>query len=133
KVKGMLGLLRETLSGKPSDQQNKDALNMVEETEEALMANSSQKTRFGYWTSTIVLMHENRMELEQVSKALSKYLEQGGFACQLETVNAMEAWRGSIPGHGECNVRRLFIDANNLAHLLPLHSIWAGSAYCAPA
>ncbi|MFN7097525.1 MAG: helicase HerA domain-containing protein, partial [Gammaproteobacteria bacterium] len=67
--------------------------------------------------------------LEEVSKALKKYLEQRGFTCLKEDVNAMDAWLGSIPGHGSCNVRRVFLNSINLAHVLPLHSIYAGNAF----
>ena len=74
-------------------------------------------------------MHNSVEILNQSCKDLSQYLEQRGFSCQLENVNAMEAWRGSIPGHGACNLRRLFMDSVNLAHVLPLHSIWAGTSF----
>lgn len=133
KVKGLLGLIRETLSGKPSSHLNYDALSMSQETQKARIVNSNLARRFGYWTSTLILMHENLDILNQSYKNLSHYLEQRGFSCQLETVNAMEAWRGSIPGHGSCNLRRLLIDSVNLAHALPLHSVWVGAAHASPA
>jgi type IV secretion/conjugal transfer VirB4 family ATPase len=132
KVKGILGIVKEVISGKPSDKINFDALQMSQQTNEALMLNSNRSTRFGYWASEIVLMNENIECLNQASKELSRYLEQSGFACIQEDVNAFDAWLGTIPGHGSCNVRRVFINSNNLAHVLPLHSIWAGEAYSSP-
>ncbi len=133
KVKGLLGLISETISGNPSPRLNHDALAMSQETQEAAMANSSHTRRFGFWTSTLILIHEKIEALDQAHKNLSQYLEQRGFTCQLETVNAMDAWRGSIPGHGSCNLRRLLIDSVNLAHALPLHSIWSGDTFSSPA
>ena len=44
----------------------------------------------------------------------------------------MDAWLGTIPGHGSCNARRLFLHSLNLAHILPLQSIWAGSRFNSP-
>jgi type IV secretion system protein VirB4 len=41
-------------------------------------------------------------------------------------VNAVEAWRGSIPGDGYRNVRRVLLHTLNLADLLPITSVWAG-------
>jgi type IV secretion system protein VirB4 len=38
----------------------------------------------------------------------------------------MDAWLGSLPGHGVENVRRPLIDTMNLADLLPVSSIWTG-------
>ncbi len=129
KVKGFSGIVREVLSGKPSSKVNFDALEMSEQTDAALTANSNTSTRFGYWTSEIVIMNEEISLLEQAAKDLTRYLEQSGFSCIKEDVNAFDAWLGTVPGHGSCNVRRLFINSVNLAHMLPLQTIWAGSPY----
>ncbi|OAI45997.1 hypothetical protein AYO45_01945 [Gammaproteobacteria bacterium SCGC AG-212-F23] len=129
KVKGITGIIKEVFSGKASEKVNLDALQMSQQTQEALLLNSNRSTRFGYWTSEVVIMHEEINVLEQATKDISRYLEQSGFSCVREEVNAFDAWRGTIPGHGSCNVRRVFINSINLAHVLPLHSIWAGSAY----
>jgi type IV secretion/conjugal transfer VirB4 family ATPase len=129
KVKGFVGIVKEVISGKPSNKVNYDALQMSHQTDEALTANSNRTTRFGYWTSEIVLMNENLDLLEQATKDLTRYLEQSGFACIKEDVNAFDAWLGTIPGHGSCNVRRVFINSINLAHVLPLNTIWAGTPF----
>lgn len=135
KVKGFMGIVREVLSGKPTEKVNVDALQMSNETTEALTLNSNHGTRFGYWTSTLVLMYEDK-DLEQANyaiKELSQYLEQSGFACVREDVNAFDAYLGTIPGHGSCNIRRVFLSSINLAHVLPLHTIWAGAPFSATA
>lgn len=133
KVKGFMGILKETLTGKPTEKFNVDALQMSNETVDALTVNSNRSVRFGYWTSGIVLMHEDLELIEEVVKELSKYLEQSGFACVREDVNAFDAWLGTIPGHGSCNVRRIFLSSLNLAHFIPLHSIWAGAPFSSSA
>jgi len=133
KVKGLMGIIKETISGKPSEKINVDALEMSNETTEALTVNSNHSMRFGYWTSTIVLLHEDLKLVEDAIKELAKYLEQSGFACVREDVNAFDAWLGTIPGHGSCNIRRIFLSSLNLAHLLPLHSIWAGAPFSSSA
>jgi type IV secretion system protein VirB4 len=132
KVKGLMGLIKETISGRTSAVVNEDAAQMSAETSIALTANSNQSSRFGYWTSTLILMHEDTTYLDHAEKNLKKYLEQRGFTSQRETINALEAWRGSIPGHGSANLRRFFLDSMNLAHILPLHSIWAGRDVSSP-
>jgi type IV secretion/conjugal transfer VirB4 family ATPase len=133
KVKGLTGILKEVISGKPSHKINVDALQMSEQTTDALTLNSNRSTRFGFWSSEVVLINENVELLEQATKEISRYLEQSGFSCYKEDVNAYDAWLGTIPGHGSCNVRRLFINSLNLAHVLPLHSIWAGETYSSSA
>jgi type IV secretion system protein VirB4 len=129
KVKGFVGIIKEVISGKQSDKVNYDALNMREQTDVALTANSNRSTRFGYWTSEIVIMHEVLNVLDEASKEITRYIEQAGFTVIKEDVNAFDAWLGTIPGHGSCNVRRVFINSINLAHVLPLHSIWAGAPF----
>lgn len=129
KIRGFAGVLKEVFSGKQSEKVNVDALNMHQETIEAQTMNSNSSCRFGYWTSTLILMHE-KIELLQIAvKDLTKYLEQTGFRCIQEDVNAFDAYLGSIPGHGSCNIRRIFLNSANLAHLLPLNTIWTGSPF----
>jgi hypothetical protein len=38
----------------------------------------------------------------------------------------MDAYLGSLPGHGVENVRRPLINTMNLADLLPVNTIWTG-------
>ena len=41
-------------------------------------------------------------------------------------MNALEAYLGSLPGHGYPNIRRPLISTRNLSDLLPMTSVWAG-------
>ena len=43
-----------------------------------------------------------------------------------ETVNAIEAWLGGLPGHVYANVRQPPISTLNLAHMMPFSAVWAG-------
>lgn len=132
KVKGFSGVFKEAIFGKPSNKVNNDALQMSKQATTASTLNSSGSTRFGYWSSTLVLMHTEVQLLEQAARDLSAYLEQSGFSCIREDVHAFDAWLGTIPGHGSCNLRRVFINSINLAHVLPLHTLWAGALYSSP-
>lgn len=129
KVKGLSGIIKETFSGKPSNKLNGHALAMSEEITEALTSNSNHSVRFGYWTSVIILIHTEMHLLEQAKKILREYLEQNGFHCHVETLNTLDAWLGSVPGHGACNARKLLIHSLNLSHILPLQSIWSGADF----
>jgi type IV secretion/conjugal transfer VirB4 family ATPase len=125
KAKGLMGLLKEMISTGES-KLNQDAINMMQQAQEANLINSNQSTRFGYWTSTLVLMHEDKSLLLEASKCIANYVEQVGFSVLFETINALEAWRGTLPGHGSCHARRLLVSSFNLAHSLPLSHIWTG-------
>ncbi|MFN7098226.1 MAG: hypothetical protein ACK4PR_11815, partial [Gammaproteobacteria bacterium] len=56
KVKGLAGIVKEAVFGRTTDKINIDALQMANETTDAITANSNRSVRFGYWTSTLVLM-----------------------------------------------------------------------------
>ncbi len=126
KAKGLMGIIKDAFTGQESKPNNDEALIMSAQTRDALILNSSNNTRFGYWTSELVILHEELSILDKASQEIQKYLEQRGFASIKETANAMDAWLGTIPGHGSCNARKLFVTSNTLAHALPLQTIWAG-------
>jgi type IV secretion system protein VirB4 len=44
----------------------------------------------------------------------------------VETVNAVDAWLGSLPGHAYANVRQPPVSTLNLAHMVPSSAVWAG-------
>jgi type IV secretion/conjugal transfer VirB4 family ATPase len=48
------------------------------------------------------------------------------FTCMTESVNAVEAWLGSLPGHVYANVRQPPVSTLNLVHMIPLSAVWAG-------
>jgi type IV secretion system protein VirB4 len=58
-----------------------------------------------------------------------KVFERNGFPARIEGINGMEAFLGSLPGHGYENVRKALINTLNLAHIVPLTNEWAGEPY----
>jgi len=109
---------------------NQDALQKLAETEEAIRIVESGDANYGYYTSVIVLMGEDRAVLEEQAKEVKKTVQDLGFSCRIEGLNNTEAWLGTLPGHAFPNVRRPLINTLNLSDLLPLAGIWAGSEYC---
>jgi len=51
-----------------------------------------------------------------------------GFTLIRESLNAAEAWLGSLPGHAHADVRRPVISTLDLAHPVALCAVWAGEA-----
>lgn len=109
---------------------DQDALEMVGETDSAIAEASSNLVAYGYYTSVIVFMDEDREKLKTYEDYAKKMIENLGFSCRVESVNALEAWLGSLPGHAKENVRRPLMHTMNLADMLPLASIWAGNEHC---
>ncbi|ATS91164.1 transporter [Xanthomonas phaseoli pv. phaseoli] len=105
---------------------NTDALKMAQESEVAINDAKSGLVAYGYYTPVIVLMHEDRAFLAEQSRYVKRELERKGFAARVESVNAVEAWLGTLPGNTFPNVRRPLVHTLNLADLLPLASLWPG-------
>jgi len=124
KVRGFFDQVFNTNTG-PVDQ---DALSMVEDAEAAIAEVNSGLIVAGYYTSVVILMDEDRNRLEASARQVEKAINRLGFAARIETTNTMDAYLGSLPGHGVENVRRPLINTMNLADLLPTSTIWTGSA-----
>jgi type IV secretion system protein VirB4 len=105
---------------------NEDALLMANQSEAAMADASSGLVTFGYYTPVVVLMDESRTVLEENARTIAREIQREGFSTRIETVNTMEAWLGTLPGHIRPNIRRPLIHTLNLADLLPLASVWPG-------
>jgi type IV secretion/conjugal transfer VirB4 family ATPase len=105
---------------------NEDALLMANQAEAAMTDANSALVTFGYYTPVIVLMDRDRVVLEENARIIAREVAREGFTTRVETINTMEAWLGSLPGHIRPNVRRPLIHTLNLADLLPLATVWPG-------
>jgi type IV secretion system protein VirB4 len=82
----------------------------------------------GYYTSNLLFFGKDRRQVEHHARQAEKAVNNLGFTARVETINTMDAWLGSIPGHGNENIRRPLLNTMNLADLLPVSSIWQGSS-----
>lgn len=111
----------------PKPRIDKDAETMSLEAESALSRTNSALVGTGYYTPVIVLSAASVDEVMAHARQVSRELIRLGFSPRIESINAMEAWLGSIPGHTIPNVRRPLMHTDNLADLLPLTAVWTGS------
>lgn len=121
-VRGFVAQLFKTQGGTV----NEDALLMTSEADASLAEANSGLVAFGYYTPVIVLMDMDRQALLENGRAIVRDIQREGFTARIETINTMEAWLGSLPGHAVPNVRRPLLHTEHLAHLLPLASVWTG-------
>lgn len=105
---------------------NEDALLMASEAQTALSQAEGGLVTFGYYTPVIVLMGENRDDTEENAIKIVNEMKRRGVRGRVETINAVEAFFGSLPGHTIQNVRRPLMHTLNLADMLPLASVWPG-------
>src|SRR2546428_1121206 len=122
----LVGLLKESFNFGTATFANRDAVAMAEDADEAVAEASANAVRFGYYACPLLLFDRDRAVLEATAREVLKQLQHHGFGARIEEANALEAWLGSLPGHGYQNVRRPMLHTLNLADLLPLTSIWPG-------
>lgn len=108
---------------------NKDAVLMTKDAEDAYLINQSGLVSFGYYSGNIILLHEDKEILQNQTREIRKKVLSQGFSARIETLNALEGWLGSHPGNGYSNLRRILLHSLNLADILPLSTIYAGSRH----
>jgi len=126
KRKSITALLREVLYSQPVQLYDSDADNKVVDSDQALQALGGDHVAFGYLTETIAILDADRRAADEAVRAIERVVNGAGFTTIRESVNAVEAWLGSLPGHAYANVRQPLVHTLNLAHLVPLSSVWAG-------
>ncbi len=124
---GLMGLVKSAMSGGGEGWTNTDAVQMSVDADTAINENSQGLVRFGYYTASIIVMNDDAKQADINAAEVAKVLGNAGFPSNIEKENAVEAFLGSIPGHGYQNVRRPLMHTLNLADLLPLTAVWSGN------
>jgi type IV secretion system protein TrbE len=104
-----------------------DAMMMVAETEDAIAEASSQLVTYGYYTPVIILFDDDQSRLHEKCEAIRRIIQAEGFGARIETLNATDAYLGSLPGVSYANIREPLVNTRNLADLMPLNSVWSGN------
>ncbi|WP_321854418.1 conjugal transfer protein TrbE [Paraburkholderia tropica] len=126
KRKNVIALLRETIFQQESPLVDTDASNKAMDADAALQELGSDQVAFGYVTATVTVMDADAAVADEKLRRVERTIQSRGFVTIPETLNAVEAWLSSIPGHAYANVRQPSISTLNLAHLMPLSAVWAG-------
>ena len=126
KRKSVTALLREVIYNQPVQLLDSDADNKTVDADLALQALGGDHVSFGYLTTTITVSDVDRARADEKVRVVERIVNGLGFTTIREGINAVEAWLGSLPGHVYANVRQPIVHTLNLAHLMPLSSVWAG-------
>ncbi|MBL9070502.1 MAG: conjugal transfer protein TrbE [Sphingopyxis sp.] len=128
KRKSISALLREVMYNQPAQLLDSDADNKMLDADLALQALGGDHVAFGHLTATITVWDEDYARVEEKVRSVERIVNGLGFTAIRESVNAVEAWLGSLPAHVYANVRQPLVHTLNLAHLMPLSCVWAGPA-----
>ncbi len=126
---GLRGIISEHFgSGAGAAFQNQHALKMAADADEAITEAEGGAVRYCYVTPKVIVTEDQAEVADENAQLVFKVCQNMGFDPRIETINAVEAWLGSLPGHGWYDVRRPLVNTQNLADILPLTSVWPGLA-----
>ena len=126
KRKSIAAILKEVMTNEASVLVDTDAANKAADADEALQELGADIAGQAYVTATLTVWDEDPRIADEKLRLAEKVIQGRDFTAMPETVNAVEAWLGSLPGHAYANVRQPPISTLNLAHMIPLSAVWAG-------
>ena len=128
KRKSIAAILKEVMTNEASALLDTDAHNKAMDADAALQELGSDVIGEAYVTATVTVWDNDPRLADEKLRLVEKVIQGRDFTCMVETVNAVEAWLGSLPGHAYANVRQPPVSTLNLAHMIPLSAVWAGPA-----
>lgn len=128
KRKSIAAILKEVMTNEASALLDTDAHNKAIDADAALQELGSDQIGQAFVTATVTVWDGDPQAADEKLRLVEKVIQGLDFICMVETVNAVEAWLGSLPGHVYANVRQPPISTLNLAHMIPLSAVWAGEA-----
>jgi type IV secretion/conjugal transfer VirB4 family ATPase len=126
KRKSIMAILKEVMTNEASVLLDSDAANKALDADQALQELGSDLVGEAYVTTTVTVWHPDPRVAEERQRLVEKTIQGRDFTCMRESVNAIEAWLGSLPGHVYANVRQPPVSTLNLAHMMPFSAVWAG-------
>ncbi len=126
KRKSIAAILKEVMTNEASALVDTDAANKAADADLALQELGADYAGQAYVTATVTVWDEDPRIASEKLRLVEKIVQSRDFTAMPETINAVDAWLGSLPGHVYANVRQPPISTLNLAHMIPLSAVWAG-------
>ncbi|MDG4575812.1 MAG: conjugal transfer protein TrbE [Defluviicoccus sp.] len=126
KRKSIAAILKEVMTNEASALVDTDASNKAADADLALQELGADYAGIAYVTATVTVWDADPRAADEKLRLVEKVIQGRDFTAMPETINAVDAWLGSLPGHVYANVRQPPISTLNLAHMIPLSAVWAG-------
>ena len=126
KRKSITAILKEVMTNEASVLVDSDAANKAADADAALQELGADDVGQAYVTATLTVWDVDPGLAAEKLRLVEKVIQGRDFTCMAESLNAVEAWLGSLPGHVYANVRQPPVSTLNLAHMIPLSAVWAG-------
>jgi type IV secretion system protein VirB4 len=128
KRKSIGGLMKEVMTNEASALVDNDATNKAADADAALQELGADYAGMAFVTACVVVWDEDEAVADNKRRMVEKVIQSRDFTCIHESLNAVDAWLGAVPGHVYANVRQPPISTLNLAHIMPASAVWAGEA-----
>ena len=126
KRKSIGAILREVMFNQESALVDTDADNKAMDADEALQELGADDVAFGHVTIAITVEDRDASVADRKRRAVERVINGRGFVTIAESLNAVDAWLGTLPGHLYASVRQPIVHTLNLAHMMPVSAVWAG-------
>ncbi|UJX46317.1 conjugal transfer protein TrbE [Xanthobacter sp. YC-JY1] len=126
KRKSIAAILKEVMTNEASVLVDSDAANKAEDADLALQELGADHAGIAYVTATVTVWDGDPRIADEKLRLVEKVIQGRDFTAMVETINAVDAWLGGLPGHVYANVRQPPVSTLNLAHMIPLSAVWAG-------
>lgn len=126
KRKSIAAILKEVMTNEASALVDTDADNKAADADLALQELGADMAGQAFVTATITVWDADPRLADEKLRLVEKLIQGRDFTCMSESLNAVDAWLGSLPGHVYANLRQPPINTLNLAHMIPLSAVWAG-------
>ncbi|WP_234054225.1 MULTISPECIES: conjugal transfer protein TrbE [unclassified Xanthobacter] len=126
KRKSIAAILKEVMTNEASVLVDSDAANKAEDADLALQELGADHAGIAYVTATVAVWDADPRIADEKLRQVEKVIQGRDFTAMVETINAVDAWLSSLPGHVYANVRQPPVSTLNLAHMIPLSAVWAG-------
>lgn len=126
KRKSVGAILKEVMTNEAASLVDSDAANKAADADAALQDLGADEVAQAFVTASVVVWDEDPRAAADKLRLVEKTIQGRDFTVTPETLNAVEAWLGTLPGHVYANVRQPPISTVNLAHMMPLSAVWAG-------
>ncbi len=126
KRKSIAAILKEVMTNEQSALVDSDAANKAADADLALQQLGADIAGMAYVTATVTVWDADPRLADEKLRLVEKIVQGRDFTTMPETVNAVDAWLGSLPGQAYANVRQPPVSTLNLAHMIPLSAVWAG-------
>ena len=126
KRKSIAAILKEVMTNEASVLVDTDAANKAADADLALQELGADFAGQAYVTASVTVWDGDPRAANEKLRLVEKVVQGRDFTAMPESINAADAWLGSLPGHVYANVRQPPISTLNLAHMIPLSAVWAG-------